>query len=39
MKNIKLVCSLVLCYSGLLVGAADPQEATLERVLQTAGFK
>ena len=34
MKNTKLFCSLVLCYSGLLIGAAEPQEATLERVLR-----
>ena len=32
MKNTKLLCSLVLCYSGLLVGAAAPQAATMEEM-------
>ena len=35
MKNIKLFCSLVLCYSGLLIGAAaEPQASELENMQQ-----
>ena len=34
MKNAKLFCSLILCYSGLLDRAAEQQEPTLERILQ-----
>ena len=30
MKNATLLYSLIFYYSGLLVGAAGPQEATLE---------
>ena len=33
MKNPKLFFSIVLCYSGLSIRAAEPQAATLERVL------
>ena len=34
MKNAKIFFSLVLCYSGLLIVAAESQEAMLERVLR-----
>ena len=34
MKNAKLLYSLVLCYSGLLMGAAETHEATFEGILK-----
>ena len=39
MKNTKLLCRLILCYSGLIVSAAEPQEATLEGVLQQSTIR
>ena len=34
MEKSKLFFSLILCYSGSVVGAAEPQEATLEGILR-----
>ena len=34
MKKMKLLCSLILCYSRLAVEAAEPQEAPLEGILR-----
>ena len=34
MKNTKLFCSLMLCYSGLMIAAAQPQEASLIEIMK-----
>ena len=37
MKNTKFANSLVLCYAGLIVGAAEPRAAMLEEILRQPG--
>ena len=39
MKILNLLYSLVLCYSGLLVGASEPQETKLEEILREPGVR
>ena len=39
MKNAKFFFSLLLCYSGLVLVAAEPQEAPLEMILMQSTIR